>query len=510
MYKRKYLLLLVSFALLLAGGTGIAGTAQGQEPTYTPTPFPLMPRIMGPTPLSQADLQALLDRLAQLEARILALEQRLTLLEAKLAATPSGPAVLLTTPLAPPLIFTPPPPPAITPSPTTVILAPSPTQARPAEPGLIADFEIFGTWKRGDEPYGTFTQSSEQAHSGYYSSKLAYNFPTTGNDYVVFLNRIPVGGYPNQISIWVYGDGSGHYLNVWVRDSQGETWQATFGQIKHWGWGEMFARLDNLTTWPAGHISGPANGALDYPIDFQAIILDDAPDTYVGSGTIYIDDLRAEIAAALPPPTPTPTWPPTAPPPTAPPPPAGTPTIDFRADKTDILSGECTTLRWDVENVREVYLRWPGHEEGVVGHGSKEVCPTSNTTYTLHVIKPDGSSEDRQITIKVTGIIVVDMPPNISLTISPDAVGLNVPVNITINAIDDLGLEWIQWQAASPKVSVLNGLYDCGGATNCSYTWTVMSVEAGDVEIVARTRDTAMQQGVDTKVLTIVPIVLGP
>ena len=59
---------------------------------------------------------------------------------------------------------------------------------------------------------------------------------------------------------------------------------------------------------------------------------------------------------------------------------------------TLICPGECTTIRWQVEGVREVYLftkgqGWKGH--GVVGIGAQEVCPSETTEYRLRVINRD-------------------------------------------------------------------------------------------------------------------------
>ena len=56
--------------------------------------------------------------------------------------------------------------------------------------------------------------------------------------------------------------------------------------------------------WPWTHISGPDNGTVDYPISFYALVLDDSPDTYVGSGTIYIDDLTTWRQDGVPTPVP--------------------------------------------------------------------------------------------------------------------------------------------------------------------------------------------------------------
>jgi hypothetical protein len=74
------------------------------------------------------------------------------------------------------------------------------------------------------------------------------------------------------------------------------------------------------------------------------------------------------------------------------------PSILFSADDESITRGECTRLRWEVENVREVYL----DGEGVVGQGEFEVCPTVTTTYELEVIETDGTTTVRTIAIAVT------------------------------------------------------------------------------------------------------------
>jgi hypothetical protein len=89
------------------------------------------------------------------------------------------------------------------------------------------------------------------------------------------------------------------------------------------------------------------------------------------------------------------TKPPTPKPPTSP---TGcTMSIDFRADRTTINAGEHATLRWDVECVQAVYL----DGAPVTGHETRDIAPSATTTYTLHVIKKDGSAEDRQVIITV-------------------------------------------------------------------------------------------------------------
>jgi hypothetical protein len=117
---------------------------------------------------------------------------------------------------------------------------------------------------------------------------------------VVFEQRHPIVGEPGQISAWVFGDGSGHFLNAWIKDSEGQTWQVPLGHITHTGWQQMAGTLDVNQPWPWSHISGPNNDAVDYPVSFQALVLDDNPDRYTGRGTLYIDELRASLQPVVP------------------------------------------------------------------------------------------------------------------------------------------------------------------------------------------------------------------
>ncbi|HSJ57568.1 MAG TPA: flagellar filament outer layer protein FlaA, partial [Anaerolineae bacterium] len=280
---------------------------------------------------------------------------------------------------------------------------PSPT----LPPGLIADFETFGTWKRGDEDNGTFAQSNVQVHQGAYAGRLDYHFDTQANDYVVFMQTRAISGQPKGITGWVYGDGSGYLLNAWIKDKGGQVWQVPLGAVRHTGWQEMAGAIDVNQPWPWTHISGPDNQVVDYPVSFVALVLDDVPDTSTRSGTIYVDDLRAGDDAPAHPPSSTPrpaaTTPvapgPTIPPPSVTPPPgSAAPVIDFWADETTISQGASTTLRWHVENVREIYL----DGASVTGpDGSKVVQPAQTTTFELRVVHA-GGEERRQLTITVT------------------------------------------------------------------------------------------------------------
>jgi hypothetical protein len=180
----------------------------------------------------------------------------------------------------------------------------------PAVPGLITGFEQLGRWVIGQQPYGTFTQSTQEAHSGSASARLDYNFPAVKDNYLVFSARPPLSipGTPTALSMWVLGDGSGHFLNVWVQDSQGEVRQFNFGRVPAAGtWQKLTAALDTTADWPQAHISGTDNGKLDYPIKLYALVLDGVPDGTASQGTIYLDDIMtatANNAATQPEPAP--------------------------------------------------------------------------------------------------------------------------------------------------------------------------------------------------------------
>jgi len=182
--------------------------------------------------------------------------------------------------------------PTATPRPATATAVPPTVTSAPARPGVVLDFDRDVDWRRGDEPYGTFARSGEQARSGS-SGKLEYDFPAVERNYVVFRSNpsVSLGGQPKGLTAWVYGDGSGHFLNAWIKDSAGEIRQYTFGRVSHQGWRQMTARFDDGAGWPNGPISGTNNGQLDFPAQFYAFVLDGVPDGSASRGAIYMDDL---------------------------------------------------------------------------------------------------------------------------------------------------------------------------------------------------------------------------
>jgi hypothetical protein len=58
----------------------------------------------------------------------------------------------------------------------------------------------------------------------------------------------------------------------------------------------MVANFDGARDWPFRAVDESIkdiNGKITYPITFRGLAIDDAPDTFNGTGTIYVDNLRS-------------------------------------------------------------------------------------------------------------------------------------------------------------------------------------------------------------------------
>jgi hypothetical protein len=156
------------------------------------------------------------------------------------------------------------------------------------------DFETPGGWLRPIQPNGRISTTTATAHSGERAARLDYHFTTADNDYIVFqrTERLALPGQPYAIGLWVYGDGSGGNIKVWLRDATGETLQFTLGTVGPPGWRLLQAPV-GVQVGPGDRLTPGGDGRLDFPVRLDAIVLDDAPDSFAGDGTIYLDDLIA-------------------------------------------------------------------------------------------------------------------------------------------------------------------------------------------------------------------------
>lgn len=69
------------------------------------------------------------------------------------------------------------------------------------------------------------------------------------------------------------------------------------------------------------------------------------------------------------------------------PPPA--PVVDFQTDKGTLTLGECTILRWNAQNVDEVYINYAQVDK----QGTHKICPKESVAYVLDIISPYGPAE---------------------------------------------------------------------------------------------------------------------
>jgi hypothetical protein len=156
------------------------------------------------------------------------------------------------------------------------------------QPATLVSFEDVAEWQRTSQPNGRLQATSQQ------SARLRYTFTTGGNDYVVFERRepLPLPDDTYAVGMWVYGDGTDHTLNVWLRDAEGEVLQFSPGIVGVPGWRFISAPI-GIAVAEGNRIAGSGNGVLDMPASLVALTLDDARDHFIGSGTIYLDTITA-------------------------------------------------------------------------------------------------------------------------------------------------------------------------------------------------------------------------
>ena len=404
-------------------------TTPTNAPTSTPTPTPTSTRTPAPTDVA--------------------------------TDTPTNMATEAATAI-PPVEETPLPPTSeASPVPTvaaSATMTPEPPTPRPLPPGVVLDFEEMGRWRRGDEPYGTLTQTQERSHEGSYAARLDYDMPAVEKNYVVFLRApaAPIPGRPAALTAWVYGDGSGHYLNAWIEDSEGEVRQFTFGQIQHAdAWQLMTLPLDVGAPWPQGHISGPDNGRIDYPIALYALVLDAVPRADVAyQGTIYLDEIAvltgtppatAPVAAAATavPPTPAPAW-------------AGHIVFATGGGRTNIavVDVAARTVRSLFSNGRQPDVRADGRVvfDGI--GGGKENLITVNL---------DGGGEI------ITGMHPEDSYPSWS----PSGESVVFDSTLQGDGVERIYIQWDMTRAGEPALLRVDGRDALGRAPTWMQTWRI-------------------------------------
>ena len=142
----------------------------------------------------------------------------------------------------------------------------------------------------------TYTYSREQAASGRFSGKAAYEF-TTGSGYALFQAPVPASApseVPRGVSLMIYGDGSKNKLAIRIYDSTDERFVYTVGPIDWTGW--KLIRATNPESWQ--HYLGNNDGVFDPPARTVAVELSAAPGAQT-KGALYVDDVKLDFAPGV-------------------------------------------------------------------------------------------------------------------------------------------------------------------------------------------------------------------
>jgi polysaccharide biosynthesis protein PslG len=159
---------------------------------------------------------------------------------------------------------------------------------------IVESWDTGSRWVQAGPDNGTLTGSGDRARSGGRSGRYDYRFPTGGNDWVAFRPSAAIDlGAASAIGLWVSGDNSGHLIQIQVEDQSGELLQFPLGKIGGAEWTWMQVSLTG-TVDPGNRLGGGNNnGRLDGNARVRALVLDDQPNEWSGSGTIWVDDLTA-------------------------------------------------------------------------------------------------------------------------------------------------------------------------------------------------------------------------
>lgn len=207
---------------------------------------------------------------------------------------------------------------------------------------------------------------------------IAYNAAgVTGESELVFVQVLPATPTPAPASPTPTATPTYPYVVVTSADSL---------RVRA-GPGTQYDSLGFLLPQQEARITGRTQGAdlwwqIKFPLGAETLGWISGNPEY--STAYYADN----VPAVAVPPTPTP--------PATPTPSSG---IDFRVDRTEIQRGECVTFSWNVFGVQAVYFQG----KAVTGENqSRRECPQDSTTYSLRVVRADGSTDTRNIQINVS------------------------------------------------------------------------------------------------------------
>ena len=167
------------------------------------------------------------------------------------------------------------------------------------EGALISDFENSDEWKalKGDKG-GTikFVLDSKVVHTGNYSGKIVYDFSNTEGNAGINPKIVPTSIFKirklKYISLWVYGDNSGHRILLVLKDKKGEYFQYKITKLNFKGWKKI--RINSSLFVSSWGYKGELKGVIQFPVTIAKIAVVKDKNGKIDKGVIYIDELKIE------------------------------------------------------------------------------------------------------------------------------------------------------------------------------------------------------------------------
>jgi len=158
-----------------------------------------------------------------------------------------------------------------------------------AEAAPLDGFESLEGWSFAAWPtavQGSLATARDIAHMGA-SARLGYDFRSAKGAGAAAYAKcdLPLGA-ASRVLVWVYGDGSDHWLRGRISDARGERMPLDFA--RHVDWADSWRLV-------AADIPGEAVP----PITLNAIYIAEPDPERHTAGAIYLDDLSVEAAAPL-------------------------------------------------------------------------------------------------------------------------------------------------------------------------------------------------------------------
>lgn len=154
-----------------------------------------------------------------------------------------------------------------------------------------------------------------------------------------------------------------------------------------------------LTVRATGRNAGKSWLQIDFPASPTGTAWVLAANTSAGTNA---DALAVINVPPAPTRAPAPNAPTGAPAPTQTIPTAIVSTSVLRADKDTLTPGECTILRWDIDNYKDLFLNLGSEEVPVTGHEARPICLDSTVTYVLRAVNANGTTQRYAFTVTVS------------------------------------------------------------------------------------------------------------